>query len=166
VLSTQWRGNTLAGCSEIWNTFPPVGGTPDWLSTPQRPEDLATNVSYEYLSANLIKHGVVEASSCDNGGLLANGLANACGLEIVRPEVNDWQNSFDNLIFSASQQTGVPAKLLKRIFARESQFWPGAMSGPAEAGLGQFTKGGADAVLMWNLPDNPRWIDLQSKNLS
>jgi hypothetical protein len=150
VLSTQWRGNTLAGCSEIWNTFPPVGGTPDWLSTPQRPEDLATNVSYEYLSANLIKHGVVEASSCDNGGLLANGLANACGLEIVRPEVNDWQNSFDNLIFSASQQTGVPAKLLKRIFARESQFWPGAMSGPAEAGLGQLTKGGADAVLMWN----------------
>jgi hypothetical protein len=150
VLSSQWQGNTLAGCSEIWDIFPPVGGLPDWLSTPQRPEDLATNISYEYLAANLIKHGIVDTSSCDNGGLFANGLANACGLEMVRPAVNDWQNRFDNLIFSASQQTGVPARLLKSIFARESQFWPGAMSGPSEAGLGQMTKGGADAVLMWN----------------
>ena len=71
-------------------------------------------------------------------------------LKMRRPVVNDWQNRFDNLIFSASRQTGVPAKLLKSIFARESQFWPGAMAGPAEAGLGQMTKGGADAVLMWN----------------
>jgi hypothetical protein len=150
VLSTQWHGDTLAGCSQIWDVFPTVGGNPDWLSTPQRSEDLATNVLYEYLAANLIKHGVVDTSSCDNGGLLANGLANPCGLETVRPAVNDWQNRFDDLIFSASRQTGVPARLLKNIFARESQFWPGAMAGPTEAGLGQMTKGGADAVLMLN----------------
>jgi hypothetical protein len=150
VLSTQWRGDTLAGCSQIWDQFPPVGGTPDWLSTPQRTEDLATKVSYEYLAANLIKHGVVDASTCDEAGMLANGLANICGLETARPAVNEWQNRFDNLIFSASQQTGVPARLLKNIFARESQFWPGAMANPSEAGLGQMTVGGADAVLMWN----------------
>ena len=99
VLSTQWRGDTLAGCSQIWDKFPPVGGTPDWLTTPQRPEDLATNVSYEYLAAALIKHNVVDASACDAGGLLANGLANTCGLEAARPAVNDWQNRFDTSFF-------------------------------------------------------------------
>ena len=150
VLSTQWHGDTLAGCSQIWDEFPPVGGTPDWLSTSQRPEDLATNVSYEYLAANLIKHGVVDTSTCDEGGLLANGLANSCGLKTARPAVNEWQNRFDNLIFTTSQQTGVPGQLLKNIFARESQFWPGSMAGPSEAGLGQMTEGGADVVLMWN----------------
>jgi hypothetical protein len=150
VLSTQWHGDVLAGCSQIWDIFPPVGGTPDWLSTPQRPEDLATKVSYEYLSANLIKKGVVDTSTCENGGLFANGLANTCGLEMARPAVNDWQNRFDELIFTAAQQTGVSAKLLKNIFARESQFWPGAAPDHLEAGLGQMTEGGADAVLTWN----------------
>ncbi len=150
VLSSQWHGDPLAGCSMIWDKFPPVGGTPDWLATPSRPEDLATNVPFEYLAAALIKHGMVDASACEAGGLLANGLANTCGLEAARPAVIDWQNRFDSLIFSASQQTGVPAVLLKNMFARESQFWPGALTGHPEAGLGQMSKGGADAVLMWN----------------
>ncbi len=150
VLSSQWRGDTLAGCSQAWNKFPPVGGTPDWLTTPQQSSDLATNVSYEYLAAALIKQNVVDASSCDSGGLLANGLANTCGLEIARPAVYDWQNRFDDLIYSAAQQTGVPAPLLKNIFARESQFWPGTDVGHPEAGLGQMTDGGADVVLTWN----------------
>jgi len=39
---------------------------------------------------------------------------------------------------------------LKKIFARESQFWPGTNVGHPEAGLGQMTDGGADAVLTWN----------------
>ncbi len=150
VLSSQWRGDTLAGCSQVWNKFPPIGGVPDWLSTPQRPEDLATHVSYEYLAANLIKHGTVDASSCDGGGLLANGLANTCGLDAARSAVDDWQNRFDNFIFLAAQQTGVPAQLLKSIFARESQFWPGRLADHPEIGLGQMTDGGADAVLSWN----------------
>ncbi len=150
VLSTQWRGDTLAGCSQIWNKFPTVGGEPEWLTTPQRPEDLATSVSYEYLAANLIKYGVADASSCSDGGLQANGLASVCGLESSRPAVNDWQNQFDDLIFSAAQQTGVPAPLLKRIFARESQFWPGHADDHPEAGLGQMTDGGADTVFTWN----------------
>ena len=150
VLSTQWRGDTLAGCSQIWNKFPPIGGTSDWLSTPQRPEDLATNVSYEYLAAALIQHNVVDASACDGGGLLANGFANQCGLDAARPYSHAWQNRFDTLIFSAAQQTGVPALLLKNIFAHESQFWPGIYAGHLEAGLGQMTDGGADVVLTWN----------------
>ena len=150
VLSTQWRGDALAGCSQIWDKFPSIGGTPEWLSTPQQPEELATNISYEYLAANLIKHGVVDAAGCDGGGLLTNGLATTCGLEVARPAVKDWQNRFDGQIFSAARQTGAPAQLLKNIFARESQFWPGAMATHSEAGLGQMTDGGADVVLMWN----------------
>jgi hypothetical protein len=150
VLSDRWRGVPLAGCSQIWNVFPSVGGTPDWLSTPQRPEDLATSISYEYLAANLIERGAVDASACGDGGLLGDGLASPCGLEVARPAVNDWQNRFDDLIFSVAQETGISARLIKNIFSRESQFWPGAISGHPEAGLGQMTEGGADTILMWN----------------
>ena len=150
VLSSQWRGDTLAGCSQIWNIFPPVGGTPDWLTTPQRVDDLATDVKYEYLAAALIKNNVVDVSGCDSGGLLANGLANTCGLEAAHKATVEWQNRFDDLIMTAAQQTGVPAPMLKGIFSRESQFWPGTYTGHPEAGLGQMTDGGADAVLTWN----------------
>jgi hypothetical protein len=150
VLSTQWRGNTPAACSQIWNKFPPVGGNPDWLSTPQQSKDLSTNVSYEYLAAHLIKNGVVDASNCADGGIDSNGMASVCGVESARPAVKDWQNRFDSVIFLTAQQTGVPAKLLKNIFARESQFWPGARAGHPEAGLGQMTEGGADTLLTWN----------------
>jgi hypothetical protein len=150
VISKQWKGDPLAGCSQVWDIFPPVGGTPDWLGTPQRAEDLATNISYEYLAANLIKHNVVDTSKCDGGGLLENGMANPCGLETARPAVSEWQNRFDTLIFDAALQTGIPARLLKNIFARESQFWPVKIPGHPEVGLGQMTNGGADTILIWN----------------
>jgi len=150
ILSTQWRGAPLAGCSETWSVFPPVGGVPAWLSTPSTVEDLATNIPYEYLAANLIKHGVVDASTCADGGLLNNGQVSPCGLEAARSAVNDWQNRFDGLIFSAYQETGVPAQILKSIFSRESQFWPDGTVGHPEVGLGQMTDGGADTTLMWN----------------
>jgi hypothetical protein len=152
VLSTQWRGAPLAGCSQTWGTFPPVGGVPAWLSTPARAEDLATNISYEYLAASLIIEGVADASTCSDGGLLENGLVSPCGLKEARSAVDDWQNRFDGLIFSAAEETGIPAQVLKNIFSRESQFWPGMTIGHPEAGLGQMTNGGADTTLLWNLP--------------
>ena len=152
VLSTRWRGAPLAGCSQIWESFPPIGGVPAWLSTPAHPEDLATNIPYEYLAANLIKQGVADASSCSDGGLLADGLVSPCGLEVARSSVNEWQNRFDLLIFNAAQETGIPAQVLKNIFSRESQFWPGMAIGQPEAGLGQMTSNGADATFLWNRP--------------
>ena len=152
VLSTQWRGAPLAGCSQVWEAFPPVGGPPEWLSTPLRPEELSTDILYTYLAANLIKQGVADASSCDDGGLLDNGLASQCGVESARGAVRDWQNRFDSLIFSAAQETSIPAQLLKNIFSRESQFWPGVIIGHPEAGLGQMTENGADTTLLWNRP--------------
>jgi hypothetical protein len=152
VLSSQWRGVPLAACSQTWGAFPPVGGVPTWLSTPLRSTDLATNIPYEYLSANLIKNGVADVSTCADGGLLENGLASPCGLEAARPTVTDWQNRFDELIFTAAQDTSIPAQLLKNIFSRESQFWPGVITGHPEAGLGQMTENGADTTLLWNRP--------------
>ena len=152
VLSTQWRGSPQAGGSQIWDSFPPAGGVPDWLSTPQNAEGLASNISYEYLAANLLKQGVVAAPACANGGLTDDGQASACGMDAARPAVAEWQNRFDDLIFSAARDADIPAQLLKNIFGRESQFWPGLSADRTEAGLGHLTENGADTTLLWNRP--------------
>jgi len=150
VLSSQWRGAPAASCAETWGLFPPIGGPPLWLSTPDRPEDLASTIPYEYLAGNLIIQGVVDASACPGDGLLPNGAATQCGLEAARPAVIDWQNRFDKLIFNVAGETGVPAQLLKNLFSRESQFWPGGFITKADTGLGQLTENGADTTLLWN----------------
>ncbi len=152
VLSSQWRGAPMAPCALTWNQFPPVGGLTGWLSSPDTPAELATSIPYEYLAGNLIRSGAVDASTCPDGGLLENGYASACGLETSRSAVNEWQNRFDGLIFAAAQQAGIPAQLLKNIFSRESQFWPGITPQRPEAGLGQLTENGADTALLWNRP--------------
>ena len=152
VLSTQWRGVPLASGSMTWDAFPPVGGPPTWLSTPLRAADLASNIPYAYLTAHLIKSGVADVSNCADGGLLPDGSASPCGLDVARPWVRDWQNRFDDLIYSIAQSSGISAELLKNIFARESQFWPGVSEDQPEAGLGQMTQGGADTTLLWNRP--------------
>ncbi len=150
VLSSQWLGVHPATCADTWRAFPPVGGPPDWLSTPQDPEELSSDIPYNYLSANLILQGVVDASGCSDGGWLPDGPINQCGLEAARPSVEAWQNQFDALILNTSHDTGVPARLLKNLFARESQFWPGVFRASHDAGLGQLTENGADTALLWN----------------
>jgi hypothetical protein len=152
VLTDRWRGDPLAGCSQEWHSFPPVGGVPAWLSTPQRAEELVSNVTYEYLSARLLRQGIADGAACPDGGLTPDGQASPCGLEAARPAVVAWQNRFDGLIFDAARATGVPAQLLKNLFGRESQFWPGVTPGRPEAGLGQLTGNGADTALLWNRP--------------
>ena len=150
VLSTQWRGAPSASCSQIWESFPDLGGPPAWLSTPNRLEDLLTNEPFYYLAGSLIQNGQVDARDCPNGGLQSEGVANACGLERARPAVVDWQNQFDAQIVQVGQETGIPAQLMKNMFNRESQFWPGIFRTYMEAGLGQLTEKGADTVLLWN----------------
>lgn len=150
VLSSQWRGDPTAACSQTWQAFPPVGGPPDWLSTPQQAEDLASSIPFEYLAANLIAQGVVDTSTCPDGGQLEDGSVSACGMTAAGPAVTDWQNRFDDQIFAAALKSGVPAQLLKNIFSRESQFWPGVVANRPEVGLGQMTDNGADTTLLWN----------------
>ncbi|MEP6895192.1 MAG: hypothetical protein ABI986_06255, partial [Chloroflexota bacterium] len=151
VLSDQWSGVPVASCVEDWGVFPPIGGPPQWLSTPTQSEALGTDVPYTYLAENLIRTGAVDASKCANNGLLPDGGANACGMDAARTAVVEWQNQFDGLILNVAKSSGVPANLLKNLFAKESQFWPGA-SLISDVGLGQLTEQGADTTLMWNPP--------------
>jgi len=150
VISSQWQGNEIATCADVWQAFPPVGGVPDWLSTPEDSAFLASEEPYSYLAGRLIAEGVVDASSCPSGGLLSNGYADNCGLELAMPEVIEWQNQFDDQIMQMAIDTNVSAQLLKNLFAQESQFWPGEFRTANEFGLGQITDNGADALLLWN----------------
>lgn len=152
VLSSQWRDGKLATCSETWQVFPSLNGVPDWLQSPETAEELVTDTSYYYLAGSLITYGVVDASGCLDGGLQAPNIASACGVEAARPQLVEWQNRFDDEILSAASTTGVPALLLKNVFARESQIWPGIYTTYQEVGLGQLTDNGADTILLWN-PD-------------
>jgi len=150
VLSTQWRGAPLASCAQMWAALPPVGIPPVWLTTPAGAVELASNIPYEYLAANLIENGIADASQCQDGGLTPLGMATPCGLAAARPAVDEWQDRFDAIIYETSLQTGIPAQLLKNLFSRESQFWPGVLTDRPEAGLGQLTENGADTTLLWN----------------
>jgi hypothetical protein len=150
VLSSQWQGSAVATCADSWASFPPVGGPPEWLTTPTQTEDLSSDIPYTYLAANLIGQGAVDASMCPDGGLVPGGGVNQCGLEASREAVNAWQNRFDALILKTAEETGVPARLLKNLFARESQFWPGFYPDTGDVGLGQLTENGADTTLFWS----------------
>ena len=150
VLSSQWRGEANASCAESWDAFPPEGGVPFWLSTPESVDQLESDLQYTYLAGNLIERGVVDASQCLDFGIDAYGQATPCGLEAAQDAMLDWQNRFDQLILDAAQETQVPAVLLKRLFARESQFWPGVFNEGTDVGLGQLTVEGADFAFTWN----------------
>ena len=149
ILSSQFQGQS-ATCSEAWGVFPPVGGAPEWISTPTESEDLSSDIPYTYLAANLILQGVVDAGTCPDGGLASGNVVNQCGMEKARGAVTEWQNQFDELILTTAQETSVPAFLLKNLFARESQFWPGIFYASNDVGLGQLTENGADTTLFWN----------------
>jgi hypothetical protein len=140
------------GCAEIWEIVPDYANLPNWLTTPDRPEQIYSKVSLYFLAAMLIHNDAVDASECENGGISLDNqwVANVCGLSKAYPAVIDWQNRFNKVILEVSQETGVPAQLMKNIFSRESQFWPGIFTAIDEAGLGQLTVSGADTLLMWN----------------
>lgn len=151
IMSTRMVNAPLNTCAQTWESFPPLGGPPSWLDTPDASHLLATDEPYTFLAGQLIAQGIVDASQCPAGGLEENGYANTCGLETARPVVDEWQNLFDAQIITVSHKTGIPAQLIKNIFAIESQFWPGIFeNGQKEFGFGQLTELGADAVLLWN----------------
>jgi hypothetical protein len=150
VLSSQWLGAPIASCAQVWQSFPPVGGPPDWLTTPETPALMESEIPYNYLAGRLIAQGLVDSSSCPDNGLLPNGYADTCGLELALPLVQEWQNQFDTRIIEVANASGVPGQLIKNLFAQESQFWPGAFKDPKEFGLGQLTDNGAETILLWN----------------
>ena len=150
IISSQWQGQPISSCARIWEAFPPIGLTPNWLSTPEYPQLIASDEPYFYLAGRMIAQGMVNASDCPTGGLLPNGYADSCGIEKSRSLLVDWQNQFDKRIIQVSNETGVPGQLMKNLFAQESQFWPGIFRVPYELGLGQITDKGTDAIFLWN----------------
>jgi hypothetical protein len=150
VISTQWIGGPIATCAGIWESFPSIGSPPIWLTTPRYDQLLASYEPYYYLAGRMINQGLVDVSECAFGGLLPNGYADACGLEKSSVLIERWQNQFDARIVQVAQETGIPAQLLKNLFAQESQFWPGVFRVRYEFGLGQLTDNGADTILLWN----------------
>lgn len=150
VISTQWTGAPIPSCSAAWESFPPTDGLPQWLTTPANSDGLKSKIPYDYLAANLISQGVVDTSACPDGGINPDGSANGCGMNAARPAVQEWQNRFDSLILDVARAGDVPAQLLKNLFSRESQFWPGVIRNGKDVGLGQMTEGGADTALLWN----------------
>lgn len=152
VISPQWRGQQNSSCAAIWQSFPSVDGPPKWLDTPVDASGLSSSLSLHFLAAMLIQNGEVDASDCPGGGLDYPTAANLCGVEKAQESLTAWQNQFDEEIMLTSSETGIPAQLLKNIFSRESQLWPGIYHNIEEVGLGQLTEDGAEAALLWN-PD-------------
>jgi hypothetical protein len=150
ILSTQWQGQAQPICAQIWDTFPPIGNGPAWLTTPPLVELMASEAPYQYLAGRLIAQGVIEAGDCPTGGLLPNGYADACGLDAALDLVHEWQNQYDPQIFLVANEMNLPGQLMKNLFAQESQFWPGVFKDPKEFGLGQLTDLGAETLLIWN----------------
>lgn len=136
-------------CSQIWNAYPAGGyAVPDWLYSPPKAVDLATDNPYVYLAGKLLQNGLASAPDCPFNGLLPTGLASQCGVESARSLVTEWQNQFDGAIHRAAVKNGVPSHLLKNIFAQESQFWVGQSDDNQHFGVGQMTEGGLDPLFL------------------
>jgi subtilisin family serine protease len=115
------------------------------------PNQLYTEFNLARLSGKLINFGAVDASACENSGLNADGTATECGLNAAKPLADEWQNQFNTALVAASKQENVPPRLLKNLFAWESQFWPETIFfNTFEFGLGHITLNGADSTLRWD----------------
>lgn len=125
---------------------------PVWAEFVQFPYLLNTNKTLHYLVTQLIIHGVVDVNGCPAGGL-NRGLnwPTGCGLERARNAMIEWQNQYDEYIWLASKDVGIPPKVLKTLIEVESQFWPGNRRFYVdEVGLGQLNQLGVDVLLRRN----------------
>lgn len=125
---------------------------PTWAEFVQYPYLLNTDKVLHYLVTQLIVHGVVDVAGCPAGGL-SSGLnwPTGCGLERANNAMISWQNQYDEYIWLASKDYGIPPKLLKTIVEVESQYWPGNERFYLdEVGLGQVNQLGVDVLLRRN----------------
>jgi hypothetical protein len=134
-------------CSNTWGAYDEVNAT--WDDFAQFPYELNTKKTLHTLATQLLLKGIVDASDCPTGGLsLSLDWPTACGLEKATPKMIEWQNQFDEYIWTTSRDFGVPPKILKTLIEIESQFWPGNQRFYVdEYGLGQINQLGVDVLL-------------------
>ncbi|HUG33814.1 MAG TPA: hypothetical protein VMJ90_03515 [Anaerolineales bacterium] len=134
-------------CSVAWGVQDQTGAT--WDSFVQFPYELNTQKTLHTLATRLILNGIVDASSCPTGGLnLSLDWPTTCGLESASSKMIEWQNQYDEYIWLASREHGIPPKILKTLIEIESQFWPGnSRFFLDEFGLGQINQLGVDVLL-------------------
>jgi hypothetical protein len=149
LLTREWA-DSLPGGVLLWQVFPPVNDSlPKLLEQPLSPGYLATTNRYALLAGQLIRNGLVDATSCVDRGVLSNGAASICGEQVAAEMVLTWQNKYDAQIYDAGLKYRIPARLLKGLIAQESQFWPES-SDPYERGLGFISENGVSLLLNWN----------------
>ncbi|HLO15740.1 MAG TPA: hypothetical protein VK206_12980 [Anaerolineales bacterium] len=134
-------------CSLVWGVSDTENVT--WDDFVQFPYELHTKKTLHTLATHLLLTGIVDARDCPAGGLsIGLNWPTACGLERARPKMIEWQNQFDDYIWLASKNQGIPPKILKTLIEIESQFWPGnARFYLDEFGLGQVNQLGVDVLL-------------------
>ena len=122
---------------------------PVWAEFVQFPYQLNTDKTLHYLTTQLIIHGVVDVAGCPAGGLnISLNWPTGCGLERAAGAMVEWQNKYDEYIWLASKNIGIPPKILKTVIEVESQFWPGNQRFFVdEVGLGQINQLGVDVLL-------------------
>jgi len=134
-------------CSLVWGVRDEENAS--WDSFVQFPYQINTKKTLHTLSRNLILNGIVDTSNCPAGGLSV-GLdwPTTCGLEASASKMIEWQNQFDEYIWLAGKEQGIPPKILKTLIEVESQFWPGnSRFYLDEIGLGQINQLGVDVLL-------------------
>lgn len=134
-------------CAATWRVVDEENAS--WDNFVQFPYQLNTNKTLHTLTTKLILNGVVDASDCPAGGLSV-GLdwPTGCGLQKANSAMIAWQNQFDDYIWLASRDHGIPPKILKTLIEYESQFWPGnSRFYLDEFGLGQINQLGVDVLL-------------------
>ena len=134
-------------CSAVWGVRDEDNAR--WDSFVQFPYELNTKKTLHTLARNLILNGVVDTTDCEYGGLsLGLDWPTGCGLEKATSAMISWQNQFDDYIWLASRDQGIPPKILKSLIELESQFWPGnSRFYVDEIGLGQINQLGVDVLL-------------------
>ena len=120
-----------------------------WDSFVQFPYQINTKKTLHTLARNLIINGIVDTSDCPTGGLSVDlDWPTTCGLETSASTAIEWQNQFDEYIWLAGKEHGIPPKILKTLIEVESQFWPGnSRFYLDEIGLGQINQLGVDVLL-------------------
>jgi hypothetical protein len=134
-------------CSLIWGVKDETNAT--WDSFVQFPYEINTRKTLHTLATQLILNGIVDTSTCSSGGLsLSLDWPTACGLEQASGKMIEWQNQYDEYIWLASREHGIPPKVLKTLIEVESQFWPeNSRFYIDEIGLGQINQLGVDVLL-------------------